>query len=545
MPDEESQYRMNFAIAALLFAAAWPQFGRDPGHSGTSPTIGQPLQRVLAQVRMDPFTEAERSEQGGDLLIHYAVPILDGDDVFLEVKGGTHSSDWSTQSWSVEAFRWDGNRLVPRWIAGSDWKPVPFTQGVGPVFEPVFQPVLANNSIYMPGAGGTILRIDRNSGTVIARIGAPENATYVAGPLVADPNGNVLFNAITFASSDPWITDVRDAWLARVTPSGEVSRAHYSILVTSAPAPTTQCLGVFSDAQLPWPPSPTALPTSIPCGSQRPGVNVAPAVAPDGTIYTVSRAHFNSRWSYLVALNPDLTPKWSVSLRDRFNDGCNVLLPLNGTPGGCREGAGTGVDPSDNTAGAGRVNDDSSSSPVVAPDGSVIYGAYTRYNYSQGHMMHFSARGEYLHSYPFGWDITPAVRARANSYSIITKENRYPLGSYCDNPNWCPSVRPSGFFVTRLGPSLHVEWTFENPSGYEWCVSGPAIGADGAAYMNAEDGILYAINPNGSLRSMLLLSSGGGQSYTPLAIDDHGRVYAETGGVLYVAGAQPRRRVVR
>src|SRR5439155_25124381 len=126
---------------------------------------------------------------------------------------------------------------------------------------------------------------------------------------------------------------------------------------------------VFSNNQLPLPPSPNALPPTVTCGSQRPGLNVAPAIAPDGTIYTISRAHFNSRYTYLVALDPALSPKWSASLRDRFNDGCNVLLPPNGTPGGCRAGAGTGVDPSDNTTGAGRPRGGSSYSPVVAPDG--------------------------------------------------------------------------------------------------------------------------------------------------------------------------------
>lgn len=542
-------------ILAAIILAAWPQFGRDPAHSGTAPTTGQPVQHVLAQIRMDPFVDTERSLQGGDLLVHYAAPILDADNVFVEIKVGTYTAgDWSTQAWGVEDLRWVGSQLVPQWTAFSDWTPVPFTGGsVGPIFEPIFQPVLANNSIYMPGRGGSILRIDRDTGQTVARLGATEPldaATFVAGPPVVDAAGNVLYNVIAFApsTSNPWTTDVRDAWITRINPSGKATRAHYAGFVTGAPAATSQCLAAFVDAQLPWPPSADAAPSTILCGSQRPGINVAPAIAPDGTIYTASRAHFNSRWSYLVALNPDLTPKWTTSLRDRFNDGCAVLLPPNGTPGGCNSGARRGVDPSDNTAGAGRVTDDSSSSPAIAPDGSVFYGAYTRYNYSQGHMMHFSAAGDFLGAYPFGWDITPAIRAHDNTYSLITKENRYPLGSYCDDPNFCPDVRrpddPQLFLVTQLDASLHPEWMFANPSGDEWCVNGPVVGADGVVYMNAEDGILYAINPDGSLRRALLISSGGGQAYTPLAMDDQGRVYLETGGALYVAGTPPRRRAV-
>jgi outer membrane protein assembly factor BamB len=508
------------------------------------------LDVILADVVLDPFVEIERTLQGNNLLVHYAVPLIDGDDVFVELKGGTYTAgDWSTQTWSVRAFRWQGPSLVERWTALSDWKPVPMGSG-GPVFEPVFHPVLANGSIYMPGGGGSVLRVDRDTGRVIERIGTLDSDAYVTGPMVADSAGNVYYNAIVLAHQQPpWMTDIRDARLTRIDPGGGVTTARYVNIATGAPAGTSPCLGAFGDTELPWPPSPGALPGSIICGSQRPGINVAPAIAPDGTIYTVSRAHFNSRWSYLIALNPDLTPKWTASLRDRFNDGCNVLLPSNGSPGGCRAGAATGVDPADNTAGAGRVLDESSASPLVAPDGTVFYGAYTRYNYSQGHLMHFTSRGAYLGSYPFGWDITPAIYAYDNTYSILTKENHYPTGSYCGNPIWCPDARrpndPEGFFVTQLDSSLRVEWMFRNPRNEEWCVNAPAIDRDGVIYMNAEDGFLYSLNRSGSLRSEIRLTPALGQTYTPLAIDDHGRIYAQKAGHLFVVGARPRHRAVR
>lgn len=189
------------------------------------------------------------------------------------------------------------------------------------------------------------------------------------------------------------------------------------------------------------------------------------------------------------------------------------------------------------------MTDDSSSSPLIAPDGSVFYGAYTRYNYSQGHLMHFTSRGDYLGSYPFGWDITPALAPHDNAYSIITKENHYDLGSYCDE---CPDARrtddPFGFFVTSLTPALTVEWKMRNPNNQEWCVNGPAIDRDGISYMNAEDGFLYAINADGSLRQAIQLTEAIGQTYTPLAIDDRGRIYAEKAGTLFVVGTVLRQR---
>ena len=76
--------------------------------------------------------------------------------------------------------------------------------------------------------------------------------------------------------------------------------------------------------------------------------------------------------------------------------------------------------PSANRGGTGIVFDDSTSVPVVLPDGSILYGALTRYPHLQGHLMKFSASGQFLASYPFGWDDTPAVYPHDGTYSIIT-----------------------------------------------------------------------------------------------------------------------------
>ena len=540
---------MNIRLAAsLLFATGWLQFGHDPAHTGAVAVNAQRMQTVIASVVMDPFVVQEEMYYGDDLLVHYAAPLMDGDDVFVEIKGGAFTAgNWSTQTWGVQALRWDGNKLTPRWTAFSDWKPAPNGAG-GPAFEPVFQPVLANGFVYLPAAGGGVLRVNRDDGTA-QRFGPaavpPDRIAYVSGPLVADAAGNVMYNVLVLdAVNNPWNSDTKNAWIVRIGTDGTAKTADYASIVTGAPLASDFCLTSFSDADIPWPPSPNAMPPAAPCGSQRPGVNIAPAIASDGTIYTVSRAHFNSRWAYLVALNSDLTPKWTRSLRDRFHDGCNVILPPNGSPGGCRDGALTGVDPSDNTMGSGRVIDDSSSSPLVAPDGSVLYGAYSRYNFTQGHLIHFSAAGDYLGAYPFGWDETPGVFGSGNGYTVITKENHYPVGTYCDDPIFCPVTRNEAYFVTALDPQLHVRWSARAPRGFEWCINGPAIDGAGITFVNSEDGYLYSINSDGTLRQQIQLTSALGQAYTPVAIDDHGRIYAEKSGMLFVVGAR-RSRAVR
>lgn len=90
-----------------------------------------------------------------------------------------------------------------------------------------------------------------------------------------------------------------------------------------------------------------------------------------------------------------------------------------------------GVDPSTNPPGDGLVVDSSSASPTVAPDGSVLYGTYSRYNYAQGHLVHFDAKGNNLGAFGFGWDITPAIYSHDGIWSVAIKDNQYGgLGSY-------------------------------------------------------------------------------------------------------------------
>jgi len=563
----------TFLLTSIPAHAQWQQWGRDPQHTGVTSSVAQPPSAIFANYVYDPFVAQESFIGGGDLLAHFQAPLVDGIDIFMEVKSGVYDlGDWQAQTWNVANLRWTDGQLVQRWITPTDWKPVPSEADGGPSFEPVFHAILANNFVYMPALGGTVDQVDRNSGAIIRRINpfpSLDATIYVAGPLSADSAGNIIYNTMQFDTLRPWTSDMRGSWLVKIAPSGTASRVAYTNITPNAPRGSDMCLGVFTSSP-PWPPSPNAVPPSVQCGAQRPGLNVAPAIAIDGTIYTVSRAQFVSRTSYLVAVNPDLTPKWNASLRDRLNDGCNVLLPPNGTPGGCRNGALTGVDPADNTRGAGRVNDDSTSSPVVAPDGSIYYGAFTRYNYAQGHMMHFSATGEYLGAYRFGWDVTPAIWSHGQSYSVITKENHYAsLGSYCDDSSVCPEGRtssdPEQYTITRLSPSLDIEWQFkstntkscrrvgntiscvdDHPNGFEWCVNAPAVDANGATFVNSEDGFLYAIDSSGRLIGSMFLQLAIGAAYTPLSIDAQGRVYTQNAGHMFVVGAAipARRRAV-
>jgi hypothetical protein len=602
-----------FVVTGVGLAQDWPQWCLDAQHRSAVATIGQSLNQNIVNVVYDPLVPQEMSESEpiyGEavLLAHYQDPLVDGNNVYMMYKAGQYNiHNYSSQQWGETKYVWNASHtaLNVAWQFASDW------DAVGNLiddWEPVFHPALANGYIYIPGKGGSLFKVDKNTGAAVTRInpfptdnGGVRANIDVLSPVTVDSAGNLYYNAIQFDNDvDFFHHDVVDSWLVKVSPSNAISKVSYSVLTAGAPGPTDLCVNAFptnADGTIvngPWPPSPTAVPGSVTCGTQRPGFNVGPAIAPDGTIYTVSRAQFISREGFLIAVNPNLTQKWMASLRNRFRDGCGVpvslggTLPPNGAPGGCRVGANYGVDPATNSYGGGRVLDDASSTPVVAPDGSILYGAYTRYNYAQGHTMRFSSTGAYLGAYNFGWDVTPGIWSHGGTYSIATKDNHYgETGSYCGDPAFCPDddsgrAYPEAYFVTQLSPALRadaladrgdklmtVEWSYRNtntkscerqandsitctethPAGFEWCVNAFVIDGNGTLYANSEDGWLFKIQQGGIVNTApgcgtTVFACGGkifqqlavGAAYTPTSIDSAGRIYSQNAGHLFVAG---------
>ena len=565
-------------VALPLFAEDWPQWSLNAQHTQRIPAYGQSPDRNIADIVYDQLVSQELFATGGQLLVHYQTPLVDGSDVYMMGKTGSYSTtSFATQHFAESKYSWQSGSLVKVWEFATDWVPV---GNISNFFEPVFHPALAGDFLYVPGAGGSVFKVDKRTavGTRINPFPTLDANIYIVSPLTVDGSGRILFNAIQLApNTDVFARDPIDSWLVRVSPNGTAEKVSYSALTAGAPLGTDLCQDAFTTEPFPWPPSPAAVPRSIPCGAQRPGINASPAIAPDGTIYVVSRAHLVSRESYLVAVMPTLQKKWMSSFRNRFNDGCGVpisqggVLPPNGANGGCRLGSNLGVDPATNTPGSGRVSDSSSATPVVAPDGTIFYGALTRYNYSQGHLMHFSADGTYLGAYRFGWDVTPAIYVHDGTYSIVTKDNNYNIGSYCGDAVLCGIERtvtnpeyPEGYFVTQLSPDMKVEWKFQNtetqscsrlsngtvrcvPSsewaGFEWCVNAFVVDANGVVYANSEDGFLYAIAQGGRLRSRIFQQLALGAAYTPASMDNAGRVYSQNAGHLFVAAGERRRAV--
>jgi hypothetical protein len=499
------------SVAQAQSAGSWLQWGRDAQHNADSPAVGQSPQAQLADVNFDPFVAQEQAEsRQGALTAHYQVPLVDGDTAFMEYKTGywvpcnppgSHlpypcgPDAWNWEIWNERAFSWQNGSFVEKWNFQSDWKPEP-NSNVNDVgaksgfglqgWEPVFHAAISGGHVFVPGASGSVYELNEADGTMVAHFtpfGTDPN-TYVSGPLTADASGNIYYNAMALDPTLPWTTDVTGAWLVKVAPDGTSHLADYKKLVPGAPK---VCFG------------------GLPCGSQRGSINVAPAISPDGkTLYTVSRSHIFFYFSYVVAVNTsDLSPKWHVSLTRLQNADSEDF-----------------------------ADDLSSSTPAVAPDGNIFYGALSvEGSYGDGDLLKLSPDGAYLGAFHFGWDITPAIYPHDGTYSLIIKNNYYrTLGPY---------------FITQLNSALKPEWSFKNttfnsthPNGYEWCVNAPAVDANGAVYANSEDGNIYVINQGGTLNSEIFLKVAIEAAYTPIAIGPDGLIYAENDGDLFVIGSQ-------
>jgi outer membrane protein assembly factor BamB len=482
----------------------WSQWGRTPQHSGASTAVGQNPTAQLAAITFDPFAAKEQHESAGPLLAHYQVPLVDGNTVILEYKTGAYVScdppgshlpypcgpdAWNREVWNERAYTWKDGTLVEKWTFPSDWKPEPNSDYGGRNenlvglfgWEPVFHAATGHGFVYVPGFSGSVWKLREDDGSVadhftpFGSYGLSANI-FVSGPLTLDAAGNLYYNALALDMVSPWSADTRGGWLVKITSEGQVRESVYSKLVPDAPR---MCFG-------------------FPCGMQRPGINVAPALSPDGkTLYTVSRAHFFPNAAYLVAVNADdLTTRWD-----------ELLFGLTG-PGAIMF-----------------VIDQASSSPSVAADGSIFFGALSG---GPSYMMKFSPAGRYLTAFHFGWDTTPAVYAHDGTYSLILKNNSNAGGPY---------------YITQLNADLVPEWSFRDktvdtnhPKGYEWCVNAPAVDANGTVYANSEDGYVYVIGQGGKFKGRIFLRAVVQAAYTPLAIGPDGKIYAENDGDMFVVG---------
>ena len=202
---------------------------------------GQSLNQVLASWVFDPLVPKEMAYNDGDLLAHYQVPLIDGDSIFMESKSGSyHKNAYSTEIWSENGYKWMNGQLTSIWRFTSDW-----TAAGSQIdfWEPVFHGALANGYIYVPGAGGTLFKLNKASGAVVKRINPFSGISptiVVAGVPTVDGSGNIYYNVIQQFNAGVGVSfyahDIVDSWLVKVAPDDSIKKVSYSTLVTATAA---------------------------------------------------------------------------------------------------------------------------------------------------------------------------------------------------------------------------------------------------------------------------------------------------------------------
>src|ERR1041384_998223 len=263
-------FAVQTAVLTTTFAQEWPQWGRDPQHSSQINAAGQNLNQNLADLIYDSSAQDEIQVANqvfgeADLLVHYQVPLIDGNDVYMEFKSGNASKNTFSQlNWAENKLSWQSGNLVQAWSFASDWKA---PGNYSDFWEPVFHAVLANGALYVPGAGGTIFRVNKSTGAQIARINpftSIDSNTYTAGPISADSSGNLYYNVIKLQPGGGFYSkDSVDSWLVKVAPDNSTTRVSNSVLTPGTPGPDDRCEISFPQAQAPWPPSPTAVAPTV------------------------------------------------------------------------------------------------------------------------------------------------------------------------------------------------------------------------------------------------------------------------------------------
>jgi hypothetical protein len=487
-------------LAHCAGAATWQGHAGNAQHTAVAPAPAQNLKRIAWTTPIDLKPQLT----GGELLIHYGSPIVTAaNTLILAVKTG------ATGGFRIEARHAGSGGVV--WTTLSDYR-FPSHDWI-----PSYGPVLTqHNRLYFPSLGGVIRyrdTPDRPTGTTgnIAFYGnaaykanraAYDNSVQISTPITADAAGNVYFG---FTVSAP-VPNGLVSGIARVGADGK------GTWISAAAAAGAAAINEVQ-------------------------TNCAPAISSDQkTVYiAVSNGprtgSSNGFSGYLVGLDATtLKPKYATRLKDPIDEDAAVL------------------------------NDDSSASPTIGPDGDVFMGVLERlppYHNARGWLLHFDSKLS-VTKVPgsFGWDETasilpasavPSYKGRSK-YLLMSKYNNYAGFGTGNGHNEIAILDPaasqldsySKSKVTVMKEVMTIAGPTPFPGGisgqtYEWCIDTAAVDpATHSVFANSEDGHLYRWDlTTNTISQKILLNSPRPEAYTPTVVGVDGTVYAINNATFY------------
>lgn len=469
----------SLSPAAQAAPPAWAGYARDAQHSAQSSVASQTLARIHWQVAVD----LSPTLSGGELLIHYASPMITAANTVLVPVKTTAAGDFR-----IEARNGVTGALLYS-LPSSFVLP---SAGWTPVYPATLTP---QNRLYYAQAGGVLAWRDSpdsatgKSGTVDAFNNA---SVQINTPLTADAKGNVYFGFLVGTPSGGLANGI-----ARVAPDGS------SQWVT-----TTAASG---DSSM----------TSV-------AMNAAPAISHDGKlVYVAVTSGFSGA---LLALDSTtLTLQGKAALIDPHSKQAAWLInessasptvgPNNDVFFGVLENPFSHHDrgwllhfsrllAKRKIPGAFGWDDTVAVVPSAALGG---YGGTSSY-------LLFTKYNNYIEAGGDGRNMIALLDPAATQPDSID-----------------PGVKVMKEAATLLG---QTPFPGQAGSYYEWCINSAAVDPQTRSVLaNSEDGRLYRWNlATGAVAESITLNSPRPEAYTPTLIGPDGQVFAINNGTLYAVG---------
>ena len=519
-----SKVSSSFYLCTLLIGlssvagAQVSTFAGNEHHTNEYSVGGQIMNKVKWQTAID------NSGNGGNA--HYGQPLI--------TPGNTVITPLLNSNLSVSIEGIDGG-------TGS----IKYTLNTGYTFPqygwlPSYQPAITNGPngerLYYQGIGGTIWYVDGidtntpSTPVQLAFYGLSNytsnqanfnSSVFIDTPITIDSSGDLFFGFRVNGTAPAPISSTKSGW-ARIDSSGNGSY----VLVDAMTGDSSM---IFDEH------------------------NCAPALSNDeSTVYVMAKDNGysdndNGVNGYLVGLanSSALTTKYQVKLHDPRP-----------------------------TPGLLQLTDDSTASPMVAPDGDVYFGVLLNapFNGSRGALMHYSGDLSVTKTPgSFGWDFTPGVVPSSmvpsyhgsSSYLLFCKYNNYGGFSGDDggdqinrvailDPNDQTEVdwHPSSIGLVCMREVLTViGCTPDSEAGFqlipdntrEWCVNATAVDtANDCVFFNSEDGNTYRWNlSQNSIVQSVNMASAFGAPYVAQAIGPDGTLYTFNDIWLFAEGKDP------
>lgn len=560
-----------------------PQIFGTPQHAGVAGTEQVGL-RVVEQIQQDSDVAA-RLNTSGFLQVHEPPPLVKGNFVVIPTtQGFTEPTDFfqkSTTRYGLKVSRWVPAVTIPSAVLTPVWDTITDAVLVDQAFcgfgcqtngyEALYGPAISNGSVYSPGKSGQLVRYDINTGKQQAVVDplvgtgfSNDAVTTVSSALtVTSPDtGDVLYTVTAWAAGTVNRgVQPRASWLVRVHPDNTSEAIEWHRIATAdlgiPQFPGGLCSYAFGTAGTPGPTDSTSRPPQFQCGTQRPGLNVAPSIDPNGDVIVVSYA--NNQWAAAFLIRLDgrtLLPKVASDTRGHALHGCGVRLtdesdvcPIAISCATITDGGTThhGFDPCLNEPKSVFGPDLDSNHVTVAPNGDVSWGSYDGgfvyggdYD-ARGFGMTFRRSGKFrANNGEFFWDVTAGVRTDPTStegFVYVHPRQLYsefatdPLGIAIYDPGW--NLLSKG--VTPRDPN-----TDPNVTPVDFLAAQPLFDTTGSYYAPNSDGHLYKFGATGQIQEVVDLSDGHGGLNAISAVEGYGardqlgRIYWSFGGFVYI-----------